>query len=61
MDQRVFYAVTEAVQGLGYSTMKQEQLQVDGPLTGITGICIGMRPDPFPSLLCKGLAAEEAC
>ena len=29
MDQRVFYAATEAVQDLGYSTMKPEQLQVN--------------------------------
>ena len=29
MDHRVFYAVIEAVQGLGYSTMKPEQLKVD--------------------------------
>ena len=28
MDQRVLYAVTEAIQRLGYSTMKPEQLQV---------------------------------
>ena len=29
MDQRLFYAATEAIQGLGYSTMKPEQLQVN--------------------------------
>ena len=28
MDQRVLYALTEAIQRLGYSTMKPEQLQV---------------------------------
>ena len=28
MDQRVLYAATEAIQRLGYSTMKPEQLQV---------------------------------
>ena len=33
MDQRVFYAVTEAIQRLGYSTMKPEQLQVVSLLT----------------------------
>ena len=28
LDQRVLYAATEAIQHLGYSTMKPEQLQV---------------------------------
>ena len=28
MDQRVLYAATEAIQRLGFSTMKPEQLQV---------------------------------
>ena len=42
-DQRVLYAVTEAIQRLGYSTMKPEQLQV------VSGIVSGR--DVFAVLL----------
>ena len=35
MDHRVLYAATEAIQSLGYSTMKPEQLQV---MSGIVSV-----------------------
>ena len=43
MDQRVLYTVTEAIQCLGYSTMKPEQLQV---VSGIVSV-----RDVFAALL----------
>ena len=51
MDQRVSYAVTEAIQRLGYSTMKPEQLQV------VSGIISGrdvftVLPTGFGKSLC---------
>ena len=51
MDQRVLYAVTEAIQRLGYSTMKPEQLQV------VSGIVSGrdvfaVLPTGFGKSLC---------
>ena len=51
MDQRVLYAATEAIQRLGYSTMKPEQLQV------VSGIVSGrdvfaVLPTGFGKSLC---------
>ena len=51
MDQRVLYAATEAIQCLGYSTMKPEQLQV------VSGIVSGrdvfaVLPTGFSKSLC---------
>ena len=51
MDQRVLYAATEAIQCLGYSTMKPEQLQV------MSGIVSGrdvfaVLPTAFGKSLC---------
>ena len=51
MDQRVLYAVPEAIQRLGYSTMKPEQLQV------VSGIVSGrdvfaVLPTGFGKSLC---------
>ena len=52
MDQRVLYAATEAIQRLGYSTMKPEQLQV------VSGIVSGRNvftalPTGFGKSLCS--------
>ena len=51
MDQRVLYAATEAIQCIGYSTMKSEQLQV------VSGIVSGryvfaVLPTVFGKSLC---------
>ena len=46
LDQRVLYAATEAIQRLGYSTMKSEQLQV------VSGIVFAVLPTGFGKSLC---------
>ena len=51
MDQRVLYAVTEAIQRLGYSTMKPEQLQVVSVMVSGRDV-FAVLPTSFGKSLC---------
>ena len=51
MDQRVLYAATEAIQRLGYSTMKPEQLQVASGIVSGRDV-LAVLPTGFGKSLC---------
>ena len=51
MDKRVLYAVTEAIQRLGYSTMKPEQLQVVSGIVSVRDV-FTVLPTGFSKSLC---------
>ena len=51
MDQRVLYAATEAIQPLGYSTMKPEQLQVVSGIVSVRDV-FAVLPTGFGKSLC---------
>ena len=51
MDQRVLYSATEAIQHLGYSTMKPEQLQVVSGVISVRDVSAVM-PTGFGKSLC---------
>ena len=50
-DQRVLYAATEAIQRLGYSTMKPEQLQVVSGIVSVRDV-FAVLPTGFGKSLC---------
>ena len=51
MDQRVLYTATEAIQHLGYSTMKPEQLQVVSDIVSVRDV-FAVLPTGFGKSLC---------
>ena len=51
MDQRVLYAATEAIQRLGYSTIKPEQLQVVFGIVSVRDV-FAVLPTGFGKSLC---------
>ena len=51
MDQRVLYTATEAIQRLGYSTMKPEQLQVVSGIVSVRDV-FAVLPTGFGKSLC---------